>query len=122
MDTAAAVRKDAQARWGGGGRWLNITDSLSGAQASQRYHSRSDSSRSACYRFDRLSGLESAQSGFEATVQMWVHSHGEAGGFAVNEAADGLATAYRVSGKVDAGVRPPVAHVCAIMPEVKHSH
>ena len=34
----------------------------------------------------------------------------------------GLATAYRVSGKVDAGVRPPVAHVCAIMPEVKHSH
>ena len=99
-DTAAAVRKDAQARWGGGGRWLNITDSLSGAQASQRYHSRSDSSRSACYRFDRLSGLESVQSGFEATVQMWVHSHGEAGGFAVNEAADGLATAYRVSGKV----------------------
>ena len=73
-------------------------------------------------RFDRLSGLETVQSGFEATVQMWVHSHGEAGGFAVNEAADGLATAYRVSGKVDAGVRPPVAHVCAIMPEVKHSH
>ena len=53
---------------------------------------------------------------------MWVHSHGEVGGFAVNETADVLATAYRVSGRVDAGVRSPVAHVCAIMPEVKHSH
>ena len=121
-DTAAAVSADAQQALGGGGRWMNITDSLSGAQASQSYHSRSDSSRSACYRFDRLSGLEIAQSGLEACVQIWVHSHGKAGGFSVNEVADLLATAYRVSGEVDPGVRPPAVHVCAILPEVKHSH
>ena len=47
-DTAAAVSADAQQALGGGGRWMNITDSLSGAQASQSYHSRSDSSRSRC--------------------------------------------------------------------------
>ena len=121
-DTAAAVSTDAQQALGGGGRWMNITDSLSGAQASQSYHSRSDSSRTACYRFDRLSGLEIAQSGLEACVQIWVHSHGKAGGFSVNEVADLLATAYRVSGEVDPGVRPPAVHVCAILPEVKHSH
>ena len=68
-DVAAAVRADAHRRWGGGGRWLNITDSLSGAQASQGYHAKSDSARSACYRFGRLSGLEIVQSGFEAGVQ-----------------------------------------------------
>ena len=67
-DTAAAVRPDAQRRGGGGGRWTNVTDSLSGAQASQSYHARSDSARSACYRFDRLSGLEIVQSGLEVGV------------------------------------------------------
>ena len=55
-------------------------------------------------------------------MQIWVHSHGKAGGFSVNEVADLLATAYRVSGEVDPGVRPPAVHVCAILPEVKHSH
>ena len=47
-DTAAAVREDVLRRSVGGGRWLNITDSLSGAQAGQSYHARSDSARSAC--------------------------------------------------------------------------
>ena len=74
-DTAAAVREDVLRRSVGGGRWLNITDSLSGAQAGQSYHARSDSARSACYRFDRLGGLEVVQAGFETGVQMWVHSH-----------------------------------------------
>jgi hypothetical protein len=120
-DVAAAVRADALRRWGGGGRWLNITDSLSGAQASQGYHAKSDSARSACYRFGRLSGLEIVQSGFEAGVQMWVHSHGKAGGFSVNEVADLLASEFRSSGRVDPGVRPPPLHVCAFIEEVKRS-
>ena len=59
----------------------------------------------ACYRFRRLSGLEIVQqSGFEAGVQMWVHSHGKAGGFSVNEVADLLASEFRSSGRVDPGV------------------
>jgi len=44
------------------------------------------------------------QSGFEAGVQMWVHSHGKAGGFSVNEVADLLASEFRSSGRVDPGV------------------
>ena len=51
-----------------------------------------------------------------------MHSHGKAGGFAVNEVADMLASQFRASGVIDPGVRPPPLHVCAFMPEVKHSH
>ena len=121
-DAASAVRADASKRWGGGGRWLNITDCLSGAQAELSYRRRSDNARTSRYRFERLAGLEAMQAGMDAGVQVWVHSHGTGGGFAVNEAADILATEYRTEGVVRPGVRLPPTHVCAVIEEVKRSH
>ena len=60
-----------------------------------RYARRSDNERSACYRSERLAGLEAMEAEMEVIVQVWVYSHGEGGGFALNEAADALADAAR---------------------------
>ena len=135
-DTGDAVRSDALARWGGGGRWMNITDCLSGTQASLRITRLADGARAACYRGGRLGGLEAVESGMEAVLQVWVNSHG-AGGFAYNEVADKLAEALRSSSPTTRwrtssaaragqdflpGVRVPVSHACCTIPDVKRSH
>ena len=33
-----------------------------------------------------------------------------------------LTSQFRAKGELEPGVRPPPLHVCAFMPEVKHSH
>ena len=62
------------------------------------------------------------EAGMEVVVQVWVNSHGKAGGFVLNEAADAVADSARSSGVVVPGVRVPRAHACAVIPEVKRSH
>ena len=90
-------------------------------QADLRYARRSDNERSACYRSERLAGLEAMEAEMEVIVQVWVYSHGEGGGFALNEAADALADAARQGDFVE-GVRVAVPHACAVLREVKRSH
>ena len=75
--------------------------------ADLRYARRSDNERSACYRSGRLAGLEAMEAEMEVIVQVWVYSHGEGGGFALNEAADALADAARQGDFVE-GVRVAV--------------
>ena len=133
-DTAAGVRAEAAALRAAadavaldgagapGARWLNVTDSLSGAQASQSFPCRSDGGKAACYRHRLLGGLGVLEASLEARVQIWVHSHGTEGGFALNEVADVLADAARRGQDIDPGVRMDPPHICAYLPEVKRGH